>query len=61
MEEGFGLAAELAADAWFECGWQGVHVGLVLLPNIFLLSACFLFGGINASDLVTKYIFITFV
>ena len=34
LEEGFGFAAELAADALFECGWQCVHVGLVFLPKM---------------------------
>lgn len=70
MEEGFGLVAELAADALFECGWQCVHVGLVFLPKMvdldgiskyFSFECVFFVGGINASDLVTKYIFITFV
>ena len=34
LKEGFGLVAELAADALFECGWQCVHVGLVFLPKM---------------------------
>ena len=45
-------------SAWYFCQRWWIWTGF---PNIFLLSACFLFGGINASDLVTKYIFITFV